>query len=174
METTPNDLRQQQFESKFRGYDPDEVEIFRSLAADALEESRAQMLKLAEENKHLKERLEHLSALEDTLKAAVIEAQKNAESTLSSAKKEAELIVREAHSEKQELLADKRDEVNRIIADINKLRFIRSNYMSRLKGLITSQLETLEREIRDVEADDREESEQEDTHSEKTEQMENM
>ena len=57
------DLRQQQFEIKFRGYNPDDVEVFRDLAATALEEARAEVLKLNEENKHLNERLEHLVSM---------------------------------------------------------------------------------------------------------------
>ena len=88
METTPNDLRQQQFEIKFRGYNADDVEVFRELAANALEEARADVLKLTEENRHLSERLKSLVELEETLKAAVLEAQKNSESTIGVAKKE--------------------------------------------------------------------------------------
>jgi cell division initiation protein len=166
MDTTPNDLRQQVFETRFRGYDIDDVEVFRNLAADALEEARAHILKLTEENKHLKERLEHLAALEDTLKAAVIEAQKNAEGTIASAKKEAELIIREAEAEKQEMLTQKKDEINRMVADINKLQFIRSNYLSKLRSLISSQLEVVEREVRQAEADDRAENRDQGTHTE--------
>jgi cell division initiation protein len=162
METTPNDLRQQQFEIKFRGYNPDDVEVFRDLAADALEEARAEGLKLTEENRHLTERLEHLVSIEETLKAAVLEAQKNAESTtdnakkeaettVANAKKEAELIIREAHQRRDEIIADMHRQMSKLVGDINKIRFIRSNYLSKLKVLINSQLEMIENEIREDE-----------------------
>ncbi|MEE9441422.1 MAG: DivIVA domain-containing protein [candidate division Zixibacteria bacterium] len=155
METTPNDLRQQQFEIKFRGYNPDDVEVFRDLAATALEEARAETLKLSEENNHLNERLKHLIDLEDTLKAVVVEAQKNAdatittahkdaETTIEQAKKEAELIVREAEHKKSEVIADMHRQMGKLVADINKIRFIRSNYLTQLKSLITSQLASIE------------------------------
>ncbi len=160
METTPNDLRQQQFEIKFRGYNPDDVEVFRDLAADALEEARAEGLKLTEENRHLRERLEYLVSIEETLKAAVLEAQKNAESTIGNAKeeaemtvthakKEAELIIREAHQRRDEVVADMHRQMSKLVGDINKIRFIRSNYLSKLKVLINSQLEMIENEIRE-------------------------
>lgn len=155
METTPNDLRQQQFEIKFRGYNPDDVEVFRDLAATALEETRAECLKLSEENRHLKVRLDHLISLEETLKAAVLEAQKNAETTIASAKgeaestvsnarKEAELIVREAHLKRDEVVSDMHRQMSQLVGDINKIRFIRSNYLTKMKILVKSQLETIE------------------------------
>ena len=155
METTPNDLRQQQFEIKFRGYNPDDVEVFRDLAATALEETRAEGLKLAEENRHLKVRLDHLLSLEETLKAAIMEAQKNAETTIATAKgeaeatvsharKEAELIVREAHLKRDEVVSDMHRQMSQLVGDINKIRFIRSNYLTKMKVLVRSQLETIE------------------------------
>jgi DivIVA domain-containing protein len=156
METTPNDLRQQQFEIKFRGYNPDDVEVFRELAANALEEARAEVLKLTEENSHLGERLKHLINLEETLKAAVLEAQKNSESTIATAKKEAsvtlaaaekekELIIREAQNVRDEVIADMHRRMGKLVNDINKIRFIRNNYLSQLKHLLASQTEMVDR-----------------------------
>jgi cell division initiation protein len=155
METTPNDLRQQQFEIKFRGYNPDDVEVFRELAANALEEARADVLQLDEENKHIKERLKYLVELEETLKAAVLETQKNAESTVATAKKEAEfvvaaaekekeLILREAQQQRNEVIADMHHRMGKLVNDINKIRFIRTNYLSKLKNLVSSQLEMID------------------------------
>ncbi len=164
METTPNDLRQQQFDIKFRGYNPDDVEVFRDLAATALEEARAEVLKLTEENKHLRERLEHLIEIEETLKAAVLEAQKNAESTidnardkarniLEAARKEAELVMREARVKYEETLGEMNQKVSKMVSDINKIRFIRSTYLSKLKSLMDAQREMVEDALRE-EAED--------------------
>ncbi|MEZ5357920.1 MAG: DivIVA domain-containing protein [Candidatus Zixiibacteriota bacterium] len=165
METTPNDLRQQQFEIKFRGYNPDDVEVFRDLAAAALEEARAEVLKLTEENSHLSERLKHLVAMEETLKAAMIEAQKNAEVTVdnakreaqvtvSQAKKEADLIVREARTKYEEITGDMHRKMGKLVADINKIRFIKSQYLHQLKNLVSSQLTIVEQTIAEDENED--------------------
>ena len=165
METTPNDLRQQQFEIKFRGYNPDDVEVFRDMAAAALEESRAEVMKLSEENKHLKERLAHLISLEDTLKAAVIEAQRNAEITIANARREAEtlvvdakrdadLVMKEARLQRDQIVGEMHSQMNQMVADINKIRFIRSNYLAKLRMLVKSQMETVEQELaEDIEAE---------------------
>jgi cell division initiation protein len=155
METTPNDLRQQQFEIKFRGYNPDDVEVFRDLAANALEEARAQVLQLTEENRHLRQRLEHLLAMEETLKAAVLETQKNsdiiianarkeADVTVSAAKKEGELIIREAKQRGDEMMNETHRQLSKLVTDINKLRFIRTNYLSKLRSLLRAQLDMVE------------------------------
>jgi cell division initiation protein len=165
METTPNDLRQQQFEIKLRGYNPDDVEVFRDLAATALEEARAENLKLSEENNHLREQLERLIAIEETLKAAVLEAQKNADNTISVAKREAEsilsgarreadLVLREARRKGDEISTGVHSQMGKLVNDINKIRFIRSNYLSRLKTLLDSQMQVIRDEL---EADNREE-----------------
>jgi len=166
METTPNDLRQQQFEIKFRGYNPDDVEVFRDLAATALEEARAEILKLTEENNHLRERLEHLVSIEETLKAAVLEAQKNADNTLATAKKQAEttvdsarkeadLILREARRKGEEMTLEAHQRMAKLVNDINKIRFIRSNYLSRLKTLLESQTQALDEELSEDEREER-------------------
>lgn len=165
METTPNDLRQQQFEIKFRGYNPDDVEVFRDLAATALEEARAENLKLSEENNHLLEQLNRLIQIEETLKAAVLEAQKNADNTIITAKREAEsiiaaarreadLVLREARRKGDEISTGVHSQMGKLVNDINKIRFIRSNYLSRLKSLLDSQLQVIRDEL---EADNREE-----------------
>lgn len=165
METTPNDLRQQQFEIKFRGYNPDDVEVFRDLAATALEEARASNLKLTEENNHLREQLERLISIEETLKAAVLEAQKNADNTIITAKHEAEsiiaaarreadLVLREARRKGDEISTGVHSQMGKLVNDINKIRFIRSNYLSRLKTLLDSQMQVVREEL---EADGREE-----------------
>lgn len=164
METTPNDLRQQQFEIKFRGYNPDDVEVFRDLAATALEETRAEVLKLTEENNTLSERLKHLVALEDTLKAAVLESQKNADNTIANARKEAEvtveqarkeatLIIRDAEQQRETVTADMHRRMGKLVADINKIRFIRSNYLTQLKTMVTTQLTAIEQAVSDDERD---------------------
>ncbi len=158
METTPNDLRQQQFEIKFRGYNPDDVEVFRDLAATALEEARADILKLTEENNHLRERLEHLVSIEETLKAAVLEAQKNADNTLTTAKRQAEMIIdsarreadlilREARHKAEEMTLEGHQQMGKLVNDINKIRFIRSNYLSKLNTLLESQMQALREEV---------------------------
>ncbi len=176
METTPNDLRQQQFEIKFRGYNPDDVEVFRDLAATALEEARADNLKLSEENNHLREQLDRLIAIEETLKAAVLEAQKNADTTISVAKREAEsiidaarreadLVLREARRKGDEISTGVHSQMGKLVNDINKIRFIRSNYLSRLKSLLDSQMQVIRDEL---EADDREERATRDFEARKT------
>lgn len=167
METTPNDLRQQQFEIKFRGYNPDDVEVFRDLAAAALEEARAEGLKLSEENSHLSERLKHLVAMEDTLKAAMIEAQKNSEITLDNAKREAQvtieqakreadLIVREARTKYEEITGDMHRKMGKLVADINKIRFIKTQYLNQLKNLVSSQLSVVDQALLEDENEDAE------------------
>lgn len=164
METSPNDLRQQQFEIKFRGYNPDDVEVFRDLAAAALEEARAEILQLNEENKHIKQRLEHLVALEETLKAAVLETQKNSETTIGNAKSEADsiigaakresdLLIKEATLKRDQVVSDMHRQMSRLVGDINKIRFIRSTYLTKLKALMASQLEIVEHAIEEEETE---------------------
>jgi len=68
MELTPNEMRNHQFSSSFRGFNKAEVGAFKESAATTLEEARAQIQKLSEENELLSAKYNELKNLEEKLK----------------------------------------------------------------------------------------------------------
>jgi cell division initiation protein len=144
MELTPNDIRNQKFSSSFRGYDRVEVDGFMEEVASALEESKVQSMKLAEEKESLSKRYDDLKSLENTIRNAVVEAQKGAETILSNAKKESELIVSEAKHQRDVAIEEKHRRLAEMEARLEELLFMRRTLFIRLRADIGVTLKLLE------------------------------
>jgi cell division initiation protein len=144
MELTPNEIRNQTFTSSFRGYHKEEVEAFKEAAAAALEEAKVEILKLTEEREMLKQHYNDLKSLEDTIRAAVIEAQRSAETILSNAKREAELVVAEAVRVRDEALEQRRRRLAELDAKIEEFQFARRSFYAKLRADIESHMRLLD------------------------------
>ncbi|MFQ5452850.1 MAG: DivIVA domain-containing protein, partial [Candidatus Zixiibacteriota bacterium] len=93
MDLSPNDIRNQEFSNKMRGYDKEDVDNFLEKVAEALENARQENLKLSMEIDSLNTQITGLKQFEDTIKNAAIDARRNADLTIANAKKEADLIL---------------------------------------------------------------------------------
>lgn len=113
MELTPNDIRNQKFSSSMRGYNRGEVDTFLDAAATALEEAKVAILKMSEEKDALRRRYEEIRELENTIKDAVIEAQRSGEAMLVNARRDADGIIAEALRRRDEAI----DQKNRKLAE---------------------------------------------------------
>lgn len=123
MKISPLDLRQAQFQLRWRGYDPLEVQQMLQLAASELEtmirDNEALRYDLQEAVGRLAEKREQEGLLKETL----MEAQKSRQSLEESARKEAELVIADADLKSRELMTDAHRTLNdlyRQIGDIKK------------------------------------------------------
>jgi len=144
MELTPNDIRNQKFSVSFRGYTKDEVDTFMDSAASALEETKVQAMQLSEEKGSLEKRYQDLRNLEETIKSAVVEAQKGAETILANARKEAELIVAESKRQRDQTIEEKHRQLAEMEMRMEELEFTRKSLFTRLRADIGVTLKLLE------------------------------
>lgn len=144
MDLTPNDIRNQKFSASFRGYTKDEVDAFMDSVASALEETRVQAMKLGEEKETLNRRYQDLRNIEETIKAAVVEAQKGAENILANARKEAELIVAESKRQRDLAIEEKHRKLAEMEMRMEELEFTRKSLFTRLRADIGVTLKLLE------------------------------
>ena len=158
MNLTPNDIRNYEFKGQLRGYEKDAVDEFQEEAANALEATRQENLKLSMEVESLKNQLTGLKQFEDTIKSAAIDARRNADMTVSNAKQEAELIVSRANAEAEKAVESRSQEIADIEGQLNKLELTKRSYVSKLKGMISSHLELVEEILRSELSKEREES----------------
>jgi len=133
MGLSPNEIRNHEFSTAFRGYTRSEVEAFREAAAAALEEARTEILKLDKERALMAGRYQDLKDLEETLKSAVVEAQKSSEQVVANAKKEAELIIAEAKKRRDGVIEEKHRHLAEVESQIHQLELKRDNLYNRLK-----------------------------------------
>jgi cell division initiation protein len=140
MELTPNEMRNHTFPSAMRGYNKAEVDAYIQAAADALEEARAQLVALTEEREALENRYDELKAMQDTIKAAVLEAQKSGEEIKANARKEAELIISEAKHRRDKLIDEKYQKLSEIEARIHELEYTKKSFYNKLRAEIEAHL----------------------------------
>ena len=140
MELTPNDIRNTTFESGFRGYDKEQVDSFLESVAAALEQARAELARKNEDYDRLKRQYDELKDMEDTVKHAVLEAQKHADQIVAHAKKEGELMISEAKQKRDAIIEERHRKVSEIQAKVDELEFMRNSFYNKLRGEIEAHL----------------------------------
>jgi len=137
MKLTPSDVQRQSFDTRFRGFDRDEVRTF--LAAVA--EEMAALLRAKEE---IEQQLRHLELIvnehrerEAILKNTLLAAQKASEDIRSAARKEAETIVKQAELQGDRLLELAQGRAHEVERGILDLRGHRTALRTDIRAIVT-------------------------------------
>jgi len=136
---TPLDLRKQDFKKVMRGFDPAEVEDFRTRAADELERVVRERLALEERVRHLDEQLSAYREREKAMNDALVAAQQLRAETREQAEREAQMIVREAEADAERRLDRGRREIERLEASAQNLARQHHAYLAALRSLVDRQ-----------------------------------
>ncbi len=152
MKITPLEVKRQQFKKVLRGYDPVEVDTFLDMISNELED-------LLKTNKDYNERLIELEVqlkdyknMEKTLQQTLIQAQEASGKSVENSRKEAELIIHEAQLKASQIVEKARLDFSQAKEEIANLKARKESMLSRLKVLLSSELEL----IRALEIDDSE------------------
>jgi cell division initiation protein len=136
MKMTPLDVQQQEFKSRFRGYDPEEVEAFLRTVSEAMEE-------LVKENATLKEQLEAtqgqlqgLRQKESALNDVLVTTQKISENLKQAAQREAELILKEAELKAEDVLKKTQEEYGVLQREILALQRQRIMALEKFRAVL--------------------------------------
>lgn len=124
MTLTPLDLKKQEFERVFRGYDPVAVDAFLELAAEEMGRLVTKVNGLEERVRGLSSTLEDYRQMERTLKDTMVSAQKLADEAKDAAEREAGLHRKEAKLQAREIVSDaerRRDALERRIEELESL-----------------------------------------------------
>lgn len=137
---TPNEILSKEFESKFRGYDIDQVNDFLDVVRvdyeKALDENESFKRRLADSE----EKLEYFAQLQDSLNSSIMVAQDAAERLKQNARKEAELILFEAEREADRVVNEASEQAKRIYNENEELKRNSGIYRQRLTQIIESHL----------------------------------
>jgi cell division initiation protein len=105
MTITPLDIQQQQFKTRFRGFDIREVDTFLEHMADAFESLQSENKKLHEKINRLKLESKGYKEREETFKRAMLNSQKVLEQMKQNARKSAELVIADAEIKAEKILS---------------------------------------------------------------------
>lgn len=144
MKITPLDIQQQQFKTKFRGFDVQEVDLFLEQMAEAFEELLKKNEKLQEEVHRLQLERQGYKNREDTFKRALLNSQKVLEQMKGNAQKSAELIIAEAEVKAEKILNKAHNRLAQLHEDIAELKRQRMQIEVQISAVIEAHSKLLE------------------------------
>lgn len=136
----PIDLERVELTRSFRGYDRSEVQILLQKAAKEMAALRGEVEILQSDNGKLKQEVDACRAQENTLKEALILAQRTADETRSSAHKEADLILEEARRKAADVETSMQGKINDLRWELERLRLDKQKFLNAYRGMLEAQL----------------------------------
>ncbi len=136
MSLTPTDIQKQEFKTKFKGYDPEEVRSFLIYIAEQFEILQRERDRLEEENIKQKETIKDLMSREELLKKTIMSTQKWVDEYKEKTLKESELIIKEAELKAEEITKDAYEKIRKLEDEIGDLKRTEMDTLSEITRLI--------------------------------------
>jgi cell division initiation protein len=144
MKLTPLDIQQQQFKTKFRGFDIREVDSFLEQMAEAFETLQKGNQDLSEEIRRLSLEIQGYKKREETFKRALLNSQKVLDQMKDNARKSAELVIAEAEVKAEKILNKAHNRLAQLHEDIAELKRQRIQIEVRISSIIEEHSRLLE------------------------------
>ncbi|WP_261805744.1 DivIVA domain-containing protein [Lapidilactobacillus luobeiensis] len=120
MALKPDDIRNKDFETKFRGLDPEQVKPFLAQIATELGALQEQNQQLTQSLKESQERVSYFTDLKDALNQSIIVAQNAADRVKNNAQHEADMIKTDAEKQSKQMLTEATERSNQILQDASE------------------------------------------------------
>ena len=146
MRITPMDIEQQEFSKSFRGYNEEEVDDFLDKIVKDYEELINENVRLNEEIERMQEKLKEFSQIEETLRSALLNAQKSAEEMKGRVESEAKIIIEKAELEAKSLKQQVFQKEDLAKNEIDNLRRYKYNFKEKFKSMLNLYLKMIESE----------------------------
>jgi cell division initiation protein len=144
MKITPNDIQQQQFKTRFRGFDIREVDAFLEQTAEAFESLQKKNQNLADEVRRLELEIQGYRKREETFKRALLNSQKVLDQMKDNARKSAELVIAEAEVKAEKILNKAHNRLAQLHEDIAELKRQRTQIEVQISSIIEAHSRLLE------------------------------
>lgn len=147
---SPEEIRTVSFERNMRGYRCDDVDAFLQQVAQDVESmtERIETLKKQKEEGDQKlyilaQKIEEYRAEEDTLKTALLNAQRMGENVIHEAKQKAESILREANIKADDLTRDAREQIVEYNLELERVQAEVAHFKADVLGMYRQHIELL-------------------------------
>jgi len=144
MKLTPQDILNQQFSIKMKGFDKDEVNHFLMQIAEMVEHEIIEREQLKKEFEKFKEKVAKFEKREDVLRDTLISAQKFSHEIKTNAEREAELVIKEAEIKAESIVQHAIGRQREIREEIRNLKFKRTEIENDIINMLTSLKELIE------------------------------
>ena len=148
MKISPIEIRQQEFEKKMRGYDPDEVQSFLEKLADDLDTLQKENENLKAELEKANEQLAEYKKIEKNLQNTLLKAQDTSAKSFEAVKKQTALMIKEAELKASQIIEKARENTDDIRNAVVNLREEKDLIIAKLKAIVSSQSNLLELKVK--------------------------
>ena len=144
MKITPLDIQQQQFKTRFRGFDIREVDAFLEQMAETFESLQKENQNRGNEVRRLELEIQGYRKREETFKRALLNSQKVLDQMKDNARKSAELIIAEAEVKAEKILNKAHNRLAQLHEDIAELKRQRIQIEVQISSIIEAHARLLE------------------------------
>jgi cell division initiation protein len=144
MKVTPLDIQQQQFKTRFRGFDIREVDTFLEQMAETVERLQKENQNLGDEVRRLELEIQGYRKREETFKRALLNSQKVLDQMKDNARRSAELIMAEAEVKAEKILNKAHNRLAQLHEDITELKRQRTQIEVQISSIIEAHSRLLE------------------------------
>jgi cell division initiation protein len=141
---TPLEVKKQEFDRVFRGYDPVAVDAFLELVSEEMAALVMRLNGLEEKLLAVQSTVDDYRQMEQALKETMANAQRQAEEARQAAVREGELLKREAKVESDKLVADAERRRASLEQRIEELAGNERDFLRRLKAFLDEHRRTLD------------------------------
>lgn len=138
-----NEIRTVTFDKSMRGYRCEDVDAFLRRVADQVDQQEATIADLEKKLQILAQRIEGYRADEDTLKTALLNAQRLGENVIHEAKQKAEGILREASLKAESLNEQAKGQVLEQRMELERVQSEVAHFKASVLSLYKSHIESL-------------------------------
>lgn len=141
---TPNDIQNKKFDRAVGGYKPEDVNIHLNQVADYVQQLEAEKKDLEDKMMILAEKLEEYREDEDSLRAALIGAQKLGDSVVRDAKTKAEVLITEAKMKAQELVNDAQSNIDKETVALSQIKNEVADFRNQILAMYKRHIEMIQ------------------------------
>jgi cell division initiation protein len=141
---TPLDIQQQQFRTRFRGFDIHEVDTFLEQMAEAFESMQAENEDDIEKIQRLEHEIRGYKEREDAFKRAMLNSQKVLDQMKENARKSSELIIANAEIKAEKILNQAHNRLAQLHEDIAELKRQRMQIEIQIRSVLEAHSKLLD------------------------------
>lgn len=147
MKFTPFGIKNQEFSQSLRGYDKEEVRAYLEKLSNEIEKLIQENERIKEGEKELKDRLYEYKKIEKNLQRSLVSAQEASGKATEDAKRQKAVIIKEAELKRDMIIKKAEEHAKFIRESVAELSEEKELLLSRLKAMVTTQIELLEMKI---------------------------
>lgn len=142
---TPADIRNKKFEKGMGGYKTDEVNVYLMQVADYVESLEAENKDFVDKMEVLADKLEQYREDEESLRAALIGAQKLGNSVVRESQRKAEAIIAQAVRKAEDMVADAQRGIDKEALALKRMQRDVAGFREKIIQLYTQHLEMIKK-----------------------------